>query len=143
MALRVKDVGVSAQKWSNNAGNASNEYSTNAQAASGDWEKNTVAAADNYHAAVSNANTKERFRRGVQKAGAGKYASKIAAVGANRFTEGVQGAQADWQAGFEPYAQVLQGLTLSARRPRGDAGNISRVREVAQALHAKRLAGIG
>ena len=72
MALRVKDVGASAVKWSNNAGNASNEYSTNAKDASGDWEKNTVAAADNYHAAVSNANTKERLRRGVQKAGESK-----------------------------------------------------------------------
>ena len=143
MAIRVKDLASSANKWNNNASSASAEYAANAVAAGAEWATNTAQAATTYGQAVTSGNIVERFRRGVQKAGAEKYTRKIASLGAGRYSTGVADAQDDWEAGFQPYHQVISGLSLPARRPRGDAGNIDRVRAVTTALHARRIANLG
>ena len=115
----------------------------NAEAKADKWARNTAAAADNFHMAVTAANVKERFRRGVVKAGASKFARKVAAVAAGRFSEGVGVAQPDYKAGVEPFFSTLAALTLSPRKPRGDPSNYNRVQEVGKALNAKRLALLG
>jgi len=143
MAIKVKPIEASAAKFSRNAGGAGAEYAANAAAAANDWQTNTIASAQNYRQAVSAGGIEQRFSNGVRKAGSTRYAAKIAAVGQGRYTEGVGGAQADWSAGFGPFQSVIAGLTLPARRPRGDAGNLARVSAVANALHARRLAMLG
>lgn len=143
MAIRVKDLSISAQKWSRNATGASTEYAANAEAAAETWASNTVAAAPIYHQAITAGGILERFRRGVQRVGSSKYARRVRELGAGRYTAGVQAAEGDWQTGFEPFAQTIAGLTLPGRRPRGDPGNLNRVQVVAQALHARRIAQLG
>lgn len=143
MAVTVKPLDQSAAKWARNAGGASTEYATNAQAAGQEWASQTAAAAQNFVAGVTASGIGERFRRGVQRAGAQKYSARIAELGASRYSQGVGAAQGDWQEGFSPFAQTIAGLTLPQRRPRGDPGNIQRVSVVAQALHARRLALLG
>jgi len=141
--IKVKPLEASAEKWRENAGRASEAYATEAEASAETWARNTGASADNYSQAVSAAGTKERFRRGVAKAGAQKYARKIRDVGRDRFAPGVAAAQADYKVGAEPYLQTIAGLTLTGRKPRGDPGNYRRVEEVGKALNAKRLAMLG
>lgn len=143
MALKVKSIDASASKWSDNAGRASAEMATNAVAAASEWQSKTVAAADNYHMAVTSANIKNRFSRGVTAAGAAKYSRKVEAVAASRYSEGVGVAQPDYKSGAEPYFSTLAALSLSARKPRGDPGNIRRVEEVTKALNSKRIAMLG
>lgn len=144
MAIQVKDLTVSSGKWSNRAAGAADEYAKNASAAQDVWGRNTQAAEANYRAGISVGNIGTRFARGVAKAlASGKYAKKIDAVGGTRFSTGVQGAQDEWSAGFAPYHTALQGISLPARRPRGDAANIQRVAAIASTLHARRLAMLG
>lgn len=143
MALKVKDVGTSAEKWTSNAQSASGEYAANAEAAANQWASETAKSDGTWQQAVSAAGVKERYRRGVQQAGAAKYARKIRDVGAGRYGSGVSAAQADYVAGFTPYAQTLTGLNLDQRKPRGDPANYNRVQQVGKALHAKRLAMLG
>ena len=143
MAIKVKSMEASTAKWSDNASRASNEMATNAVAAADEWARNTAAAADNFHQAITAANIKERFRRGVVKAGAAKFARKVGAVAASRFSEGVAAARDDYKAGAEPYYSTLAAITLSARKPRGDPANYRRVEEIGKALNAKRLALLG
>ena len=143
MAIKVKPIEASTVKWSDNAGRASAEMATNAVAAADDWARNTAAAADNFHMAVSAAGVKERFRRGVVKAGAAKFARKVEAVAASRFSEGVSAAVEDYKTGAAPYFSTLAGITLSARKPRGDPANYRRVEEVGKALNSKRIALLG
>lgn len=142
-AIRVKSVEASAKKWADNAGRAGTEMADGAVAAADDWQRNTAAGADNYHMAVSAASTKERFRRGVIKAGANKFIRKIQAVAASRFTEGVGAATDDYKTGVEPFLSTIAGLTLSARKPKGDPANYRRVEEVGKALNAKKIALLG
>ena len=140
MALKVKDLTQSATKWDDNASRASDRYATEAAAAGDLWARNAAAAKDNYHAAISMPNLASRFQRGVQRAGAAKYAKKITAVAADRFAPGIHAAIDDWKADVEPYFSTLAALTLDARKPRGDIANYKRVEQVGKALNTKRLA---
>ena len=141
--LKVKDAAGSATKWTENAGRAATEFATNAEAAAETWASNTAKAADTFHQAITAPNIKERFRRGVTRAGAAKFARKIKDVGMARFGPGVAAATSDYQTGVEPYFSTLAALTLSARKPRGDPANYNRVQEIGKALNAKRLALLG
>jgi len=143
MAIRVKDLGQSAAKWSRNASGASAEYQSGAVEGAAAWETNTAQAAGTYHQAVTGPGVQERFRRGVQRAGSEKYSRRVQDVGASRYSSGVQAAEGDWQSGFAPFAQTIAGLTLPQRRPRGDPGNLQRVAAIASALNARRLANLG
>jgi len=143
MAIAVKPIEASTTKWSENAARAAGEFASRAEAAAEQWQRNTAGAADNFFAGVSAAGVKERFRRGVVKAGAAKFARKIRDVGRDRFGPGVAAAIDDYKMGAEPYFSTIAGLTLSARKPRGDPANYRRVEEIGKALNAKRLAMLG
>ena len=143
MALNVKPIDAAATKWTDNAGRAATEYAVNAAASAEDWARKTAAAADNFGLAVSAAGIKNRFRSGVVKAGAAKYARKINDVAKDRYGPGVSAAKDDYKSGAEPYYATLASLSLSARKPKGDPANYKRVEEVGKALNAKRLAMLG
>jgi len=143
VAIKVKPIDASTTKWSENAGRAAVEFGENAEAAAELWASNTAKAADTFHQAITAANVKERFRRGVTRAGAAKFARKIRDVGRDRFGPGVAAATDDYKTGAEPYFSTLSALTLSARKPRGDPANYNRVQEIGKALNAKRLALLG
>jgi len=141
--MKVKAMEASAGKWTENAGRAAEEFAVNAEAAAELWAGNTAKAADTFHQAITSPNMKERFRRGVTRAGAAKFARKIRDVGRDRFGPGVAAATDDYKMGAEPYFSTLAGLTLSTRKPRGDPANYNRVQEIGKALNAKRLALLG
>ena len=143
MPLKVKPIDVSTEKWSERARGASSEFATEAEASADVWARNTAAAADTFGQAISAAGIKERFRRGVVRAGAAKFARKIRDVGADRFASGIDAARDDYKAGVEPFLSTLAALTLSPRKPRGDPGNYRRVEEIGKALNSKRLALLG
>ena len=143
MALKVKPIESSMVKWQDNAGRAAEAFAVAAEASADDWAKNTAAAADTYGSAISAPGIKERFRRGVQRAGATKFARKIRDVGRDRFAPGIAAAVGDYKTGVEPFLATLSALTLSSRKPRGDPANYRRVEEVGRALNAKRLALLG
>ena len=143
MALKVKSSEAASTKWTENAGRASAEMATNAEAASEDWARQTVAATDNFGQAISAAGIKNRFRAGVVKAGAAKFARKVKELAATRFSQGVSAGAPDYKTGVEPFLSTLASLTLSARKPKGDPANYRRVEEVGKALNAKRLAQLG
>ena len=143
MTLKVKTVGQSTDKWAENAGRAAERFSSEAAAAADTWASNTAAAADNYGQAITAAGIKERFRRGVAKAGAAKFKRKVEEVGRDRFAPGVAAGVSDYQAGVDPFLTTIAALTLSPRKPKGDPANYRRVEEVGRALNAKRLALLG
>ena len=143
MAIKVKDIGASTTKWSENASRSAAEFATQAEAAAELWAGNTAKAADTFHMAVSAPGMKERFRRGVTRAGAAKFARKIRDVARDRFAPGVAAAITDYTAGAEPYFATIAALTLDARKPRGDPANYRRVEQIGKALNAKRLALLG
>ena len=143
MALKVKPIDKSTEKWEERARGASAEFGTNAAASASLWEANTRKAADNYGLAISAPGIKTRFERGVARSGAAKFLRKIESVAVDRYPGGISAATTDYKAGAEPYYSTLAALTLDQRKPRGDPANIKRVEQVTKALNAKRLAMLG
>jgi hypothetical protein len=104
------------------------------------WEANAAAAQGNHDAGVQRAVAAKSFSKGVRRAGQAKYKKGAVEKGAVRYPQGVGLAGEDWQKGYSPFGQVVQGLTLPPRRPRGDPANFERSRVVGMALAAKRAA---
>ncbi len=132
-----------AAKWAEVTPGRSGYYEAGITSPSEDWERNTVAQATAFKSAVQAGDIDKRFSGGVHRAGTAKWQRKAKDVGVGRFGTGVSAATADMAAGVEPYVSVISATELSARKPRGDPGNLDRVKQISSALHAKRLALIG
>ncbi len=140
MAIKVKSAAEIAKKWGEVTPGRQSFYEAGAVGSGAEWEAGTTAAAASFKAAVSASNIDALFKGGIKKAGAEKYNRKVKEVGVARFGQGVTASIADMASGMGPMVETIAGLTLSARQPRGSEGNLTRVREVATALHKKRLA---
>jgi hypothetical protein len=143
MSLPVKSGDAAASKYKDNAGRAGDAYKSGAVAAASTWAANTQAAAGNFKQAIQASGIDQRFSKGVAKAGAGKFAEKVTAVGGDRYAPGVAAGAADYRSGVDPYLQTMSGLTLAPRKPRGDPSNLKRVEQITSANHMKRLALLG
>jgi hypothetical protein len=141
MAIQIKSADVIAKKYATRGAAAGTDYAAGVANPRQDWNAATAAAASTYAAGVQQAIGNGSFVKGVNAAGTAKWQRKAQSTGAQRYGPGVQAAQGDYQNGVAPYLQVIAGLTLPPRAPKGDPGNIQRVAAIAQALRAKKLAG--
>lgn len=139
MPIRIKDIGSLAKKFVQRAQQAQGEYSDGVKVAGADWEANTKAAEENYKAAVVIASNEGRFGKGVAKAGAAKYTLRASTLGPQRYGQGVAVAEGEWSKGVQPHLQMMAGLTLPPRRPKGDPANQLRAQTVAQKNHELRI----
>jgi len=139
MAITVKPANVASQNWVEGAGAASGRYAAGVQGAGSRWQSNTVAAAGTFKQGVSAGNIEQRYAAGAARAGSAKYERKATTLGASRFSGGVSDAKGDYEAGVSPYLSLIGSLTLPARKPRGDPGNLERVRVISSALAARRM----
>jgi hypothetical protein len=132
--MQVKDAATVAAKWSARAGAAGQDYAKGVTNTQKDWATDTAAAAPAWAAGVQQAAGNGSFAKGVNAAGTAKWKNKAANVGAARYPQGVAAALQYYQTGIGPVLQVLQGVNLPPRGPKGDPGNIARVTAVTTAL---------
>jgi len=128
-----------AKKWGEETPKRSTYYETNTPIAGNKWQENATAAAANYKASVQAGNIDQMFKGGIRQAGAAKFSRKVVAL-AGRFGPGVSAAVPDMQTAVGPFLAELASVELKDRKPRGDAGNYDRVKQIGDRLHAKRLA---
>ncbi len=141
MAIQTKDLAAIAAKWAQRAAAAGPDYTAGVKAPRKDWGQNTAAAADSWSQGVNDAVANGRFASGVQKAGTQKWQNGAVTKGSVRYPQGVQSATPQFQAGFGPYLQVIAGLTLAPRGPKGSPNNYTRSQQVGQALHQRKIGG--
>lgn len=130
----IKSASKIAEKWAKVTPQRAGEYEEGVKNPTKDWAKETAGANDAYKSGVAAAIAKDRFLKGVQKAGTEKWKRKATEVGPARFSQGVQVAQPDYEKGFAPFADVISKTTLPPRFAKGDPRNIDRVRVMAAAL---------
>lgn len=135
----VKPLDKISKKWVRVSGQSQESYREGIESTTKDWADATASAEGNYEAGVTAAISQKRFGAGVRKAGTPKWRTNALAKGPSRFGEGVRLAENAYRLGFEPYRNVIQETTLPTRLPKGDPGNIDRVRIMAAALHDKKL----
>lgn len=141
MALKIKSAAAIASKWADVTPARARQWEDGIKTTSTDeYAAPAIAAAPVWEQAVMEAAARDGYAKGVADK-AEKWKRKALAVGTARFGPGVRAAESDQAAGFAPYREVIAGLTLSPRGPRGAPGNFERVREVGEALHNKRVGG--
>jgi len=133
-AIAVKDAATVAAKWAQRAAAAGPAYAAGVSGTQKDWATDTAAAAALWAAGVTAAAGNGSFARGVNAAGTAKWKAKAAGVGAQRYPAGVSAAQPYYQTGIQAVLQVLQGVNLPPRGPKGDPSNLNRVSAVTTAL---------
>ena len=141
MPIQTKDINAIASKWSTRAQAAGPDYTAGVKGTQKDWAALTAASSDSWGAGVSQAVSDGRFAKGVAAAGTPKWQNAAATKGAQRYPQGVAGAQPSFVSGFSPYLTVIQNTTLPPRSPRGSPNNIQRVSVITAALHNKKVGG--
>lgn len=141
MPIATKDITTIASKWSTRAQAAGADYTAGVKQTAVDWAGATAAAADSWGQGVAQAVSNGQFAKGVTAAGTAKWQSAASTKGAQRYPQGVAGAQGNYQTGFAPYLSVIQSTTLPPRSPRGSPNNIQRVSAITSALHNKKVSG--
>ena len=102
------------------------------------WEPETIAATEAYNDGVRDAIERGAFAGGVRAAGQSHYVDMSLRKGAPRFRQGVEIGIPFYQRNFAPFRDVIAGVELPPRKPKGDPSNLERVAVIAQALHAER-----
>lgn len=138
MTLKIKSSAAIARKWADVTPARARQWEDEIKATSTDeYAAPAIAAAPIWEQGVMEAAARGAYAKGIEEK-AEKWKRKALAVGSIRFGPGVRAAESDQAAGFAPYREVIAGLTLTPRGPRGAPGNYERVREVGEALHRKR-----
>jgi hypothetical protein len=137
MPIQIKDAGVLAAKFSNRAAAAQGDYKAGVMNPRRSQVSAAIAAKGVWSQAIQDAITRDAYAKGLNAAGDAKWQTNAANLGPGRYAQGVQNAQQAWQAGVGPYFQVLSGLTLPPRGPKGQ--NIGRVEMVDTALRKAKV----
>lgn len=141
MPIVVKPASSSADKFATRAQNAAQDYAAAVANSQKDQAALAVAAQASWTAALSNPATVARWARKLQATGTAGWKAMVAAKGALRYGPGAVAAKAKWATNVQPFFDVLSGLSLPNRLPKGDPGNNARAAQVAAALHAKKVSG--
>jgi len=139
----VKSMDRITTKWARVAAVSQPEYEEGVRNPRKDWADETRKAEGNYDRGVQQAIQQKRFGKGVARAGTQKWQQNAIEKGVPRWAQGIQVSQANYEAGFQPYREVIMRTQLPPRGPKGDPKNIQRVSVMADALHKEKLARKG
>jgi len=130
----IRNLSKIREKWTRVTPMRSEDYKLGVQEPRRDWKTTTLAAKENHKQAMTAAAANDSFAKGVEKAGSAKWQEKSLQKGPGRFAEGVMTGGADYEKGFQPYADVIAKTQLPPRFPKGDPRNVDRVRAISSAL---------
>ena len=139
----VKSIADVASKWATVTPQRAPEYEKGVKNPQRNWEVNTKASNDAYKAGIQEAITKDKFSKGVSKAGQAKWTKGAIEKGVARFGPGVQVAEKDFATGFAPYRDAIEKTTLPPRFARRDPRNLDRVKSMVTALIAEKTRQVG
>lgn len=139
MSVNVRTGGDA--KWKERASMATGAYEQGVKNPRKDWAAATKSAEANWKVGITEASSKGRFGKGVDKSGTPAWQKGALEKGAQRFSQGVQLSQDKYKENVEPYLAVIRNLTLPPRGPKGSEQNIARVAAVASALRKKKMGG--
>jgi hypothetical protein len=142
MALTVKSIQATTTKWAQRAGAAASDYANGVAGTQKDQAALAEAAEPTWAAGVASAASNHTFSAGLRRAGTAGWKAGVASKGASRYAPGVQASQAKFSTRFGTFLNVIAGLNLTPRFPRGDPRNQQRSVDVQTALHKARIGGV-
>jgi hypothetical protein len=141
MALAVKDAAMAGDKFVARGQVAGADYTAGIRGSGERWKANTKAGKDNWVQGVQESISRNAFEKGVDAAGAAGFEDRATSVGPQRFAQGIGQAKNKWIANTQPYLNMMSGLSLTPRGPKGSPQNQQRSAEVATANRRKKIGG--
>ncbi len=126
--------------WKEGARARATVYADRAKAAATKWLENAKAAEATWEAAIQDAIRRKAFAAGIEAAGADAYRKGIEDKGATRYAPGIEAASDKYARIMREVLEVIRGVELPPRGPRGAPQNYDRVRAIGDALHNWRIA---
>lgn len=126
-----------ASRWTEGASGAGNRFAENAVASSSNWldRASSDQAQDNYETAMNDPDVLQRRQDNTDDTARQKYERVVGNQGSQRYQQGVQGAESDFQNAIGEVLSSIDGLQIPDRgRPMSQA-NLDRAREVQRALN--------
>lgn len=134
----IRPIDQISKKWAEVTPQRSGDYAAGIDNPRRSWAKATQEAEKAYEDGVAKSIARKSFGKGVQKAGDEKWHRKAAVNGVRNWGPGVAEAQGDYATGFAPYRDAIAAVKLSPRYARRDPRNLARVKDVVDALVAKK-----
>jgi len=133
--VETKPIEYVVKKWQERASAAAEDYREGVRGKGGKWEANTVAAFDNWVKGIQDAISNRTFVGGVRAAGGAKWERMAVEKGAVNYPTGIRAATEEYRKAMAEVLNVLRGITLPERGPRGDPKNYERVKTIGDTLH--------
>ncbi len=130
----IKSTAEIARKWAEVTPGRSGEYDKGVRNPKKDWAKKTADANAAYKEGIQESIAKDRFKKGVEKAGTTTWQKGAVEKGTSRFGPGVAVAEDKYEKGFAPYRDTIEKTALPPRFKRRDPRNIERVVAMVNAL---------
>lgn len=137
--VQTKPLDQVVKKWTRKVAGASEDYREGIQNPKADWATETGKAEGRYKEGVTRAAAEGRFGRGVARAGTEKWKKGALEKGVTRWPDGVATAEDEYRAGMGDVLNVISGVTLPPRGPKGDPRNYERVKAIGDALHRMKV----
>ena len=134
----TKSGAATAEKWARVTPMRSEDYKTGVMNPRSPWAASSTAAQERYKLGVTEAANRGAYGKGIAAAGDQKWQRKSSEKGPQRFAEGVALSTGDYQAGVQPYLDVIASTQLPPRFQKGDPRNVERVRVLSAALRKRK-----
>lgn len=135
----VRNLTDASEKFARRAQAAGQDYVAGVRNPRRPWQAATASAVETYNQAITLSVAQGRFAKGVSASSDQEWQGAAVEKGGTRFGPGAAAAKGKWLRKFTPFANVIQGVTLTPRGPKGDPTNLNRVAQIANALHAAKV----
>lgn len=135
----MKPIEVITERYSQASG-MTDRYVQGVETTTKNWQGETLKAEAAWKQGTAEAAAKGLFRKGVSRVTNEEWRSKAAGLGGERYSGGITAGLEKYAREVQPFLNVLKGITLKPRGPRGAAQNYERVKQIGTALNAARLA---
>lgn len=132
----IRTIEQISKKWASVTPMRTGDYEAGVRSPKTDWGTATAAAEDSYNTGVTQAIAEKRFGKGVRAAGTEKWQAGATTKGVQRWGPGVAMAESQYAAGFAPFRDAIERMTLPPRYARRDPRNLNRVKAVFDAMIA-------
>lgn len=137
--MDVKPIEVITERYSAASG-MTDRYVQGVETTTKNWQAETLKAEAAWKQGTAEAAAKGLFRKGVGRVTNEEWRSKAVLLGGERYSGGIEAGKEKYAREIQPFLNVLKGISLKPRGPRGAAGNYERVKQIGTALHTARLA---
>lgn len=124
--MDIRPLSVILEKWRQRAQAATPAYTDGVSDPKVRWAGPAAEAAGAWAEGVQAAIANDRFRKGVDAAGDGKWRDNAIRKGVPRYGQGIRESGDAYSKGFAPYHSALGSLVLPPRYARRDERNIAR-----------------